>query len=82
VAQTDVKVAPRELTSQSDLLVKRDAQGLARPVETSYQARVVLDEHDHRLLVGTRGRAKILTDPLTLGQRAWRFGQRLFNFSL
>lgn len=82
VAQTEVKVAPRELAGQSDLLVRRDAQGVARPVETSYQARVVLDHHDHRLLVGTRGRAKVLVEPLTLGQRAWRFVQRLFRFRL
>ena len=59
-----------------------DDQGISRPVETSYQARVALDNHDVRLLTGTRGRAKVLAAPQSLARRLYRYLGRTFNFSL
>ncbi|TVS10101.1 MAG: HlyD family efflux transporter periplasmic adaptor subunit, partial [Planctomycetaceae bacterium] len=37
-ARLDLKVAPRELAEQSDLLVHFDREGIPRPAATSYQA--------------------------------------------
>ena len=82
IAKTDLKVAPRELAAGRDLPVRVDEEGIPRPVETSYHARVMLDEHDHNLLTGTRGRAKILADSQPLAWRLYRYLGRTFNFSL
>jgi putative peptide zinc metalloprotease protein len=82
VAKTDVKVAPRELTKESDLLVHFDREGIPRPVATSYQAQVVLDEADAALRIGTRGRAKVLVDPQPLGQRLYRALAHLLRFGV
>ena len=82
IAKTDLKVAPRELASGKQLPIRIDDQGIPRPVETSYQARVVLDEHDGPLLPGTGGRAKILVARQSLGRRLYRALGRTFNFRL
>jgi len=82
IAKNDLKVVPRELAGGADLLTQTDQHGVTRPLETSYQVRVHLDDHDHRLLVGARGRAKILVDAQPLGQRFYRYLKRTFNFSL
>ena len=74
-------MAPRELATGKDLAVRVDEEGIPRPTETSYPARVALDEHDLQLLTGTGGRAKILVDPEPLGQRLVRYLRRTFSFS-
>ncbi|NUQ65725.1 MAG: HlyD family efflux transporter periplasmic adaptor subunit [Pirellulales bacterium] len=80
LAKIDLKVAPRELAGRSDLPVRVDQQGLPRPAETSYQARVALDGHDIPLRIGTRGRARILAHPQPLGLRWYRTLARVFRF--
>jgi putative peptide zinc metalloprotease protein len=80
LAKTDLKVAPRELTEESDLEIRRDRKGVPRPATTSYQVRVTLDRHDVPLRVATRGRGKILVDPQPLGRRLYRSWRRLFRF--
>ncbi len=80
VAKIDLKIAPRELAEASDLAIRRDHEGVARPATTSYQMRVRLDKHDVPLRVGTRGRAKVLVDPQPLGSRLYRSWRRLFRF--
>ena len=80
LAKTDLKVAPRELTKA--LPVRMDPRGVPRPATISYQARVRLDPHDRVLLVGAPGRAKILAEPMPLGQRLYRFAVGLFEFRL
>jgi putative peptide zinc metalloprotease protein len=82
IARSDLKVAPRELAGGKELAVRVDEQGIPRPAETSYQARVALDEHAHRLLTGTGGRAKIVVDRQSLGRRLYRALGRTFNFRL
>jgi len=81
IAKNDLKVVPRELDG-GDLATRTDRHGVSRPLETSYQARVELDAHAHRLLTGARGRAKILVDAQPLGQRLYRYLKRTFNFEL
>ena len=80
IARTDLKVVPRELAAGQQLPVRVGQQGLPRPLETSYQARVSLDDHADRLLIGARGRAKILADPQPLGRRLYRYLRRTFTF--
>jgi putative peptide zinc metalloprotease protein len=82
IAKTDLKVAPRELARRDAIPVRVDQEGVPRPVQTSYQARVALDDHDARLLIGTRGRAKILAEPQCLARRVYRYLGRTFRFSL
>ena len=82
IARTDLKVAPRELAGGKDLLTRIDKLGVRRPLETSYQARVMLDDHGHNLLTGARGRAKILADSQPLGRRLYRYLRRTFNFGI
>jgi hypothetical protein len=80
LANLDLKVVPRELAKGSELPLRLDEKGVPRPLTTSYQARVVLDEQtDTRLLPGTRGRAKIVVEPQSLAQRLCRFLQQMFN---
>jgi putative peptide zinc metalloprotease protein len=80
LAKTDLKIAPRELADDSQLAIRRDREGVARPATTSYQARVTLDEHNLLLRMGTRGRGKILVAPQPLGTRLYRSWRRLFRF--
>ena len=80
-----LKIAPRRLSAKTkgELPTKYDPDsGVERPLSTSYQGRVPLDDPDGLLLLGFRGRAKIHTDWQTLGQRVWRLLTRTFNFKL
>ncbi len=78
--RTDLKTVPRELAAGGELPARVDAQGFARPLQTTYYARVVLDDHDARLLTGTRGRAKIMVDSQSLARRLVRYLGRTFRF--
>ncbi len=85
LSRENLKIAPRRLSARAkgELPTKYDAEsGVERPMSTSYQGRVPLDDPDGLLLLGFRGRAKIHTDWQTLGQRAWRLLMRTFNFKL
>jgi putative peptide zinc metalloprotease protein len=82
LAGLDLKIAPRELAEQSDLLVHFDREGIPRPAATSYQARVALDPDHPPLPIGTRGRAKIAADPQPLGIRLYRAARSLFSFGM
>jgi len=81
VAKKDAKVAPRELATD-DLPVRVGPDGIARPVRAAYQARVSLDTHDFRLPIGSRGTAKIVAAPQSLGRRLYRYLSRTFTFRL
>jgi len=82
IARTDLKVVPRELATGEDLPVRPGQNGVPRPLETSYQARVSLQPHAYHLLTGARGRAKIFTDPRPLYERWYRYLRRTFKFRL
>ena len=87
VAGSDLKVAPRRLSSKAagELATKTDAAGVERPVSTSYQARVPLDDPDSLLRLGLRGRAKVhmgLSEWQSIGQRLWRYLTQTFHFRL
>ncbi len=56
------------------------ATGMAKPRNVSYQARVPLANVDQTLRPGYRGVAKIHAEPMSAGQRLWRFIAKTFNF--
>ena len=52
--------------------LRTDHDGRAAAVHTYYQATIALDPHDHILLVGATGWAKIVVDPQPLWIRIYR----------
>jgi hypothetical protein len=80
----EIKVAPRHLSSKSggDLMAKQDESGQERPLNTTFQALAAVDDPDGMLIQGLRGTAKISTAWQPLGQRAWRYLVRTFNFKM
>jgi len=85
VAPEDLKSSPVHLSSLhgGGLPTKMDDSGVARPIGLVFEAVVPLPEDDRDLLrIGLVGRAKITTEPRTLGSRLWRYFSRTFNFEL
>jgi putative peptide zinc metalloprotease protein len=85
IAESELKVSPQRLSSKSggELATKTDPNsGVERPMSTSYQARVPLDDPSGLMRLGLRGTARIHTDWLPLGARFWRFVTHTFNFKL
>jgi len=82
VAKTDLKLEPRELAAQSDQSARGERTGRLRPTTTSYQVRIAMSDWPPGLLVGARGRAKILAAPQTLGNRLLRGLSQVFRFAL
>lgn len=80
LAKTDLRVAPQQLQAEGDLAIRRDESGAARPRETSYQARVALDETPPAARLGSRGWAKITVENEPLGQRLFRYLARTLSF--
>ena len=84
VSPSDLKVSSRRLSNKGGgtLATKTDASGAERPLSTSYQARVSIDDPDGLLRLGLRGQARIHSDGgQTLWQRAWLLTQA-FSFKL
>ncbi len=77
-------VSPRHLSNKAggELATKTDESGVERPLNTSYQVRVPLDDPEDLLRIGLRGRSRIQTEPQTLGHRLWRYITQTFNFRL
>jgi hypothetical protein len=53
---------------------------MLRPMSTSYQARVPLDNPDGLLRVGLTGKAKVFTGWQPLGRRLARYLYQTFHF--
>jgi putative peptide zinc metalloprotease protein len=85
IANADLKISSQRLSAKmgGELATKTDkATGTERPMSTSYQARVPLDDTDGLLALGLRGRAKIHATWLPLSTRAWRLITHTFNFGM
>jgi putative peptide zinc metalloprotease protein len=85
IANADLKISSQRLSTKmgGELATKTDkASGTERPMSTSYQARVPIDDPDGLLGLGLRGRAKIHATWLPLSTRAWRFLTHMFNFRM
>jgi putative peptide zinc metalloprotease protein len=80
-----METAPARLASTSGgpLPCETDPlTGNVRPLSTSYQAVVRLDNASGLIRNGLTGRARIDTGPRTLVSRLWRYFSRTFNFDL
>jgi putative peptide zinc metalloprotease protein len=87
VARVEMKVTPEGLSTRAggQLDTKTDESGVPRPMSTSYQARVPLEDQgplQGLLCTGMRGRAQIYTKWQSLGQRLHRYLARTFHFEL
>ncbi|MDA1049281.1 MAG: biotin/lipoyl-binding protein [Planctomycetota bacterium] len=82
VASAPMEVTPFSLASQGggELSAKTDANGMLRPISTSYQARVPMGNSDDLLRVGLTGQARIYTGWQPLGRRMYRYLARTFRF--
>jgi putative peptide zinc metalloprotease protein len=82
ISRADLKHSPRNLSSKTggELATTTNADGVERPLSTSYQARVRLDNSDGLLRLGVRGRAKIHAGRQTLLARFSRFLSQTFRF--
>ena len=72
IARRDARVVPRELQNAEGLQHRKDEQGVARPVEATYEVRVELGSVDVELLNRMRGEAKIDAAPQTIVERLRR----------
>ncbi|OYV87208.1 MAG: hypothetical protein B7Z73_10490 [Planctomycetia bacterium 21-64-5] len=84
IASEPLRVSPRHLSNKAggELATKTDESGVERPQNTSYQARVPLDDPEGLLRIGYKGRARIHTEPQPLGRRLWRLLMQTFNIRL
>ncbi|HUY35512.1 MAG TPA: hemolysin D [Pirellulales bacterium] len=84
VAKEPLRVSPRHISNKAggELATKTDESGVERPLNTSYQVRVPLDDPDGLLRIGLRGRGRVHTRPQTLAHRLWRYVEQTFNFRL
>ncbi len=79
IAKLDLEVMPRELAAAGDLPSESDKRGLARPLDTWYQARVQFDSDPPRLVGRMHGRARVEVAPRTLGNRLLRYLKQTFS---
>jgi hypothetical protein len=84
IAKEPLRVSPRHISNKAggELATKTDESGVERPMNTSYQVRVPLDDPDGLLRIGLRGRGRVHTRPQTLFHRLWRYVTQTFNFRL
>jgi putative peptide zinc metalloprotease protein len=77
------QVSPRlASTSGGAVPAQHDQSGAVKPLSTSYQAEVRLDNSLGLFRNGLTGTARIKTEPRTLASRFWRYVKRTFNFDL
>lgn len=84
IAHEPLTVSPRSLSNKSggELATKTDEGGVERPLSTSYQVRVPVEDPEGLLRIGLRGRGRVHSAPQTLGHRVWRYIAQTFNFRL
>ncbi len=84
ISEMDMKETPESLSTQvgGRLNTEMDSSGKLRPISTSYQARVPLDNVKVPLRAGYRGQAKIYVGWKSLGWRLYRFLSKTFSFEM
>ncbi|HXT57221.1 MAG TPA: hemolysin D [Pirellulales bacterium] len=84
IAAEPLTVSPRSLSNKAggELATKTDEGGVERPLNTSYQVRVPIDDPEGLLRISLRGRGRVHTVARTLGHRLWRYVTQTFNFRL
>jgi hypothetical protein len=79
LAKLDLDVMPRELAAAGDLPARSDERGLARPLDTWYQARVRFDQDPLHSVARVHGTAKISVLPRSLGAQLARYLKQTFS---
>jgi len=81
-SEAEMKESPTNLSIASGgmLDTKMDELGRNRPISTSFQARVELENVDITLRSGYRGNAKVHLAWKSLGSRFYRYFKKTFNF--
>ena len=82
VAESELKITPKRMSTQhpgGEVPTKTDQQtGVQRPMSTSYQARVPIDDPAGQYRLGLFGQARVYTRWLPLGTRLWRLISHTF----
>ncbi|QEG01411.1 HlyD family secretion protein [Stieleria maiorica] len=79
ISRVNLESVPSELAVDQQISNRIDSSGVLRPQTTSYKAHVTLDSTDVPLLIGARGRAKIIVQGQPLSQRVYRVLSRTFK---
>jgi putative peptide zinc metalloprotease protein len=88
IARDEIKTMSPTMSSRTggEVSTQQDRRtGQLRPLSTSYQARVPLDDQGELqglLTIGQHGNAKVYTRWQSLGQRLYRYVARTFHFDL
>ena len=83
ISKADMDETSANLASQTggSLNTAMDSSGRMKPLSTSYQARVLIDEGTAQTMrAGYRGQAKIHLKWKSLGWRVWRYATKTFKF--
>jgi putative peptide zinc metalloprotease protein len=81
VSAEELDVSSAHLAVEGDLATRTDKSGRSRPLSTTYQASVPLDEAERPIVIGGTGQAKIHAGWRTLGSRLWWYLSRTFKLS-
>jgi multidrug resistance efflux pump len=79
ISELDAEAAPPELIAAGLLPLRVAAQGTVRLARPYCRVRVTLAEHNLRVRPGAAGRARIHTAARSLGQRAVRYLEQIFD---
>nr|WP_286178398.1 HlyD family efflux transporter periplasmic adaptor subunit [Rhodopirellula sp. JC639] len=79
ISRVNLESVPSELAVDQQISHRVDSAGVLRPQTTSYKAHVTLEPTDVPLLIGARGRAKIIVQGQPLSQRVYRVLSRTFK---
>lgn len=82
ISQSEMKESPENMSLQSggSLNTAQDETGKVRPISTSYQATVPIEQRHVPLRASYRGKAKVHLAWRSLGWRLYRFCLKTFNF--
>ncbi len=84
IAKEPMKYASQSMSVQAGgvLATRTDSSGAPRPLSATYQVTVALPKEKGPYKIGQRGRARIAAEPMSLGQRTWRFLTTTFHFEI
>lgn len=84
LSRREMRAAPPSLSNQAggEVATRKDDQGVDRPLNATYQAKVAVANAEQKLRIGFRGRAKIRAGNQTLAQRLYRYLARTFHFEI
>lgn len=84
IARREAESTPRQLSNEGggELATKKDSRGRSKPLRSSYEARVFLQNDNGGLKPGFTGRAKIECRSRTLAQLLWRYLMETFRLRL